>query len=57
MEPRVGDSSPVSRRKSVVLPVPLRPTIPHRSRAATVNVTSENSVNAPKSTPTPEKAI
>jgi hypothetical protein len=30
--------------------VPFRPTIPHRSRAATVKVTSENSVVDPNST-------
>jgi hypothetical protein len=54
MMPRVGCISPVSNRKSVVLPVPFRPTMPHRSRCATVNVTWENRCVAPKSTPTSE---
>ena len=57
MLPRVGSSSPVSSRKRVVFPEPLRPTIPHRSPGATVNVTFENRVMSPKSTPTPAKAI
>src|SRR5205085_6132547 len=55
MMPRVGCISPVRSRKRVVLPVPLRPTTPHRSPDATVNVTPEKSVVAPKSTPTFEK--
>src|SRR5207244_5426719 len=57
MPPRVGSRSPVSSRKRVVFPVPLRPTMPHRSPGATVKDTSENSLVAPKSTPTPAKAI
>src|SRR6266481_6378549 len=57
MLPRVGSRSPVSSRKSVVFPVPFRPTMPQRSPGATVKVTSENSLVAPKSTPTPAKAI
>ncbi len=48
--PRVGASSPVRSRKSVVFPVPFRPMTPHRSPLATVNVTSLNSVVAPNST-------
>src|SRR5258705_11404133 len=42
---------------SVVLPVPLRPTTPQRSPAATVNVMSVNSVVAPNSTAAPLTAI
>src|SRR5207244_12309583 len=57
MLPRVGSTSPVSSRKRVVFPVPLRPTMPQRSPGATVKDTSENSLVAPKSTPTPAKAI
>src|SRR3954469_5388942 len=57
MLPRVGSRSPVSSRKSVVFPVPFRPTMPQRWPASTVKVTSEKSLVAPKSTPTPAKAI
>src|SRR5438874_3151407 len=57
MLPRVGSRSPVSSRKRVVFPVPFRPTMPQRSPGATVKETSENSLVAPKSTPTPAKAI
>ena len=57
MLPRVGSSSPVSSRKSVVFPDPLRPTMPHRSPGATVKETFENRVVSPKSTPTPAKTI
>src|SRR5881227_718596 len=57
MPPRVGSRSPVNSRKRVVFPVPLRPTMPQRSPGATVKETSENSFVAPKSTPTPAKAI
>src|SRR5438874_12476628 len=57
MLPRVGSSSPVSSRNNVVLPEPLRPTMPHRSPGATVNETFEKRVVAPKSTPTPANAI
>src|SRR5204862_1590931 len=57
MLPRVGSRSPVSSRNRVVFPVPLRPTRPQRSPGATVKETSENSLVAPKSTPTPAKAI
>ena len=56
MTPREVVISPVMRRKSVVLPVPFRPTTPQRSPAATVKVTSEKMVVAPKSTPTAPKA-
>ena len=52
-----ASSSPVMRRNSVVFPVPFRPTIPHRSPVATVNVMSVNSVVAPNSTATPDRAI
>src|SRR5438477_12530735 len=57
MLPRVGSRSPVSSRNRVVFPVPLRPTMPQRSPRATVKDTYENSLVAPKSTPTPAKAI
>src|SRR5437762_6668706 len=57
MLPRVGSSSPVSSRNNVVLPEPLRPTMPHRSPGATVNETFEKRVVSPKSTPTPANAI
>src|SRR5574338_1378831 len=56
-EPQVGASAPVSNLNSVVFPVPLRPTMPHRSPAPTVKVTSRNSVVAPKSTPAPPTEI
>ncbi len=55
--PRLGASAPVSSLNSVVFPVPFRPTTPHRSPAAMVNVTSENRVVAPNSTATPPTAI
>src|SRR5438445_99517 len=57
MLPRVGSRSPVSNRNRVVFPVPFRPTMPQRSPSAIVKVTSEKSLVAPKSTPTPAKAI
>ena len=52
--PDVGRRSPVISLKSVVFPVPFRPTIPHRSPSATVNVMSLNNVVAPNSTDAPE---
>src|SRR5881628_2383044 len=57
MLPRVGSRSPVSNRNRVVFPVPFRPTMPQRSPGAIVKVTSEKSLVAPKSTPTPANAI
>src|SRR6185437_4545139 len=55
--PAVGVISPVMRWKSVVLPMPFRPTMPQRSPAATVNVMSRKSVVAPNSTAVPEMEI
>src|SRR6476661_9885927 len=49
--PVLGSMSPVIILNSVVLPVPFRPTIPHRSPALTVKVMSRNRVVAPKLTP------
>src|SRR5258706_10832949 len=57
MLPRVGPSSPVSKRNRVVFPEPLRPTMPHRWPGSTLNVTSEKRVVSPKSRPTPPKLI
>src|SRR5712692_811911 len=53
--PRAGDRLPSIKRNSVVLPAPLRPTMPHRSPPATLNVTSRKSRVAPNSTPTSER--
>src|SRR5688500_10416170 len=55
--PVLGARSPVRMRKSVVLPMPFRPTIPHRSPRAMVKVMFLNSVVAPNSTPALERAI
>src|SRR6476661_1007841 len=55
--PVLGSMSPVISLNSVVLPVPFRPTMPHRSPALTVKVMSRNRVVAPKSTPAPPTEI
>src|SRR6476661_2611001 len=55
--PTVGSIAPVISLNSVVLPVPFRPTIPHRSPEVTVKVMSRNRVVAPKSTPAPPTDI
>src|SRR6476661_5301372 len=55
--PTVGSIAPVISLNSVVLPVPFRPTIPHRSPEVTVKVTSRKRVVAPKSTPAPPTEI
>ena len=49
-----GARLPSISRSSVVLPAPLRPTMPQRSPAATVKFTSRSSVVAPNSTETSE---
>ena len=50
--PVVGCSLPVMIWKSVDLPAPLRPMMPHRSPRAMVTETSVSSVVAPNDTPT-----
>lgn len=55
--PSVGCCEPVISRKSVVLPLPFRPSIAHRSPCPIVKVIPWNILLAPNSTPAFETDI